>query len=98
MGRPGGKLLTPRVGSQTPPGTELGVFSPIHHLRHITQSNGCAVAVGNDEVFIVGRLRELVVGVDCVSAGWPVDAAFGGVGIGCRDGGAQRIKAQAIRC
>ena len=100
MGRPGGKLLTHTfLGSRciyTAPGAELGVFSAIDHLRHVAQSNGCAVAVGNNKTSVVSCLHKLVVGVDGVGTCGAVYAAFSRIGVGCRNRSAQRVKPQAI--
>ena len=73
------------------PRAQLAVFSAVNHVRYIRHANRGAVAVGNDQVFIVRHRHQLVVGIDAVGARRAVDAAFGCVGVGARDGGAQRV-------
>src|SRR5712671_4082732 len=61
-----------------------------------TSARRTAVAVGDDKVLVIGGFSELVVGVDRVLAGRPVEIALRRVDIGVVDRGAQVIDVDAI--
>ncbi len=50
------------------PGLDVGVFRTRDHPRHILELDGGAVLVGNDQLRVVLRLEQLVVGRQCRNA------------------------------
>ena len=81
----------------TTPRAQIHVFGTVDNLRHIGHAHRSTIAVGNDQIFIVASGHQLVVGVDGVRPGRPVNTALGGVGIGRRNRGAKCVQPQAIR-
>ncbi|MGY4459699.1 hypothetical protein ACVWYI_003659 [Bradyrhizobium sp. LB13.1] len=78
------------------PGRLLGVFSAADRLADVADSQGTAIAIGDDDVVPVLGLGQLVVGVDRVGALRAVDIAFGAVDRGDRDLAAHVLHRQAL--
>ena len=65
------------------------VLGIINQIRHIVQTNRRACFVGDDQIGILSRRFQLVIGIDGGCARGTVKAALGLVHIGSIDGGAQ---------
>ena len=59
-------------------------------------STGAAVAIGDDQRLVIGRMGRLVVGVDLVTVRPELDRALGRVGVGRRQGGAHVLQPDAV--
>ena len=78
------------------PRGELGILSAFGGARDIRQLHRRAVPVSHDQVVVVGRLSDLIVGVDRVGAARPVEIAFGRVDIGIGERRAQIVDVEAV--
>ncbi len=77
-------------------GPELVVLGPRDDGRDVLQPDRVAVLVGDDLVGVVVGVQQLVVAVDGVGSGRPVERALGLVGVGRGDGRAQAFQRHAI--
>jgi hypothetical protein len=78
------------------PCAQAHVLGAVHRPGHVGQPHGRAVAVGDDHVAVIGGRHQLVVGIDGVGPGRPVDAALGAVGVGRRQRRAQAVEREAV--
>ncbi len=65
--------------------------------RHVGKPHGGAVLVGDDQLLVVRRRLELVVGVDREGARGPVEVALRGVHVAVVHGRAQVVDVQPVR-
>ena len=85
------------AGCAVGPGGQPQVFGVVDDLRHVLQAQRVAIFPGDDEVLVLSRRLELVVGVDRRGALRAVEAALGLVDIGGDNGGAHVVERQAER-
>ena len=78
------------------PAAQLGVLGACDQRRDVLQANRRAVAVGDDDVAVFVRAADLIVGVDRVGAGRPIERALGAVLVGDVDGRAQIVEIEAV--
>ena len=72
------------------------VLDPVGDLADVGQMDRGAVAVGDDQGFVIIRLVGLIVGVDLIALVADVDAALRAVRIGARKRGAHVLKTDAV--
>jgi len=65
------------AGCITGPGLHVGVFRTVDDFGDIAQLNRCTVLVGNDQLGVVLRVKQLVVGRQGRHAVFPIDRALG---------------------
>ncbi len=82
-----------RLDCSAGPGAELRVLGAVDHARDVAHAHRRAVLPGDDQVLVVGRGHQLVVGVDGVGALRAVEAALGAVGVGRGDGACAACRA-----
>ena len=73
-----------------------GAVLHVQYRGDIAQPHGRAIAIGDDQVAIRARVARIVVGVDLVVQVVGLDRAFGRVGIGVGNGGADVLQADAV--
>ena len=83
-------------GNSVCPSGEIDVFRPIDDGCHIRQPNRRAIPVGDDNVPVSRRTQQLIIGVDRISPGRPVEIAFRGVDVGIAERGAQIVYVQSV--
>ncbi len=78
------------------PGANALVLEAVGYAGDVAQQHGRAVAVGDRDLGILGRARDLVVGGDGVRLRLAVERALGRGDVGGRDGGADVFEAEPI--
>ena len=78
------------------PGGLLGVLHPVDHVGYVVQKDRSIVAIGNDDVLVVGAGDQLIVGVDLVILARPVEVALGLVDAGGNECGSYRFQVDAV--
>ncbi len=77
------------------PGSSPGVFRGLHHIGHIAQAQGVAVFVGQDQLGIVLRRLQLIVGIQRRGAIGAIESALGQIDIGAGNRGAHVLEGEA---
>ncbi|MOA19093.1 hypothetical protein D3C78_1394490 [compost metagenome] len=77
------------------PGLHVGILRTVDHLGHVTQVDRCTVFVGNDQLGVLIRLEQLIVGRQRGNARLAVQCALGQVEAGLLKGQANVGQGQA---
>ena len=84
------------AGSPVRPGGEVDVFRAVDDVGDVGEPDRRPVAVGDDDLGVLGGGSQLVVGVDGRGLLRAVETAFRGVGIRIGDGRAQRFQIKPV--
>ena len=81
---------------QVDPGGQLRILGAVPHVGHIRQVHRRTVSIGDDEIPVRVGARQLIVGVDRIGAGRPVEIALRGVDVGVVDRRAQVVDVESV--
>ena len=84
------------LGGGAHPGGLVEILGAVDGEGDVGQAHGGAVAVGDDDVVVVGRGEQLIVGADGVGLAGAVERSLGLIDVGGAEGGADVFERQAV--